>query len=128
LGRARLPRKSLDTIHRLLAYGSVAAALVGIAWSLVLVVAGRPGGRRFEQAQAAIVSVFVIAAASGGLLLLTSRAPRDGLHVLYAVVAVTVIPLARSFLGRASARFPAALLLVAFVVLGGVTYRLFTTG
>ena len=118
----------MDAIHRLLAYGAVAATLVGIGWSLALVVAGRPGGQRFEQAQAAIVSVFVIAAASGGLLLLSGAQPGEGLHFLYAAVALMVIPLARSFLGRASARFAAALFLVAFVVLGAVTYRLLTTG
>jgi D-alanyl-lipoteichoic acid acyltransferase DltB (MBOAT superfamily) len=91
-------------------------------------VTGRPGGRRFEQAQAAVVSVFLIAAVSGGLLLPTGARPSEGLHFLYAIVALAVIPLARSFLGRTSARSAAALLLVAFVVLGAVTYRLFTTG
>ena len=101
---------------------------MGITWSLVLLVTGRPGGPRFEQAQAAIVSVFVIAAASGGLLLLSGAQPGEGLHFLYAAVALAVVPLARSFLGRASPRLAAALLLVAFVVLGAVTYRLFTTG
>ena len=120
--------RTLDGIHRLLADGAIAATLVGIGWSLVLVVTGRPGSQRFEQAQAAIVSLFVIAAASGGLLLLSGAQPGEGLHFLYAVIALTAIPLARSFLGRARPRFAAALLLVAFVVLGAVTYRLFTTG
>ena len=101
---------------------------MGIVWSLVLVATGRPGSRKFEQAQAAIVSVFLIAAVSGVPLLLTGARPSEGLHFLYAVVALAVIPLARSFLGRTSARSAAALLLVALVVLGAVTYRLFTTG
>ena len=118
----------MDPIHRLLAYGSGAAALVGVVWSLVLVATGRPGGRRFEQAQAAIVSVFLIAAVSGGLLLLIGARPGEALHLLYAVVALALIPLARSFLGRTSARAAAALLFAAFVVLGAVTYRLFATG
>ena len=72
--------------------------------------------------------MFVVAAASGGLLLLSGAQPGDGLHFLYAVVALAVVPLARSFLGRTSPRSAAALLLVAFIVLGAVTYRLFTTG
>ena len=72
--------------------------------------------------------MFVIAAVSGGLLLLTGARPSEGLHLLYALVALAVIPLARSFLGRKTARAAAALLLVAFVVLGAVTYRLFITG
>lgn len=119
---------TLDAIHRLLAYAAVAAAVVGIVWSIVLVARRRPGGERFEQAQAAVISVFLIAAVSGGLLLLTGSRPGEGLHLVYTVVAIAVIPLARSFLGRTSARAAAALLLVAFVVLGAVTYRLFTTG
>jgi len=101
---------------------------VGIVWSLVLVATGRPGGPRFEQAQAAVVSVFVIAAVSGGLLLLTGSRPPESLHFLYALVALAVIPLARSFQDRTRARSAAVLLLVAFVALGAVTYRLFASG
>lgn len=119
---------TLGAIHRLLAYGAVAAAVVGIVWSILLVALGRPGGVRFEQAQAAVVSVFLVAAVSGGLLLLTGSRPGEDLHLVYTVVAIAIIPLARSFLGRTSPRRAAAMLVVAFVVLGAVTYRLFTTG
>ena len=119
---------TIDAIHLVLAYGSAAAAVVGMVWSLGLVATGRAGGRRFEQAQAAIVAVLLVAAVSGGLLLLSGSRPGDGLHLVYALVALAAIPLARSFLGRTSERRAAALLLVAFVGLGAVTYRLFTTG
>ena len=118
----------MDTIHRWLAVGAVVAALIGIAWSLVLVATGRPGGQRYEQTQAGVVAVFVIAAASGGLLLITGARPKEGLHFIYAAVALAVIPLARSFLGRTTPRRASGLLLIAFVVLGAVTFRLFTTG
>ena len=119
---------TIEAIHLVLAYGSGATAVVGIAWSLGLLATGRPGGRRFEQAQAAVVAVLVVAAVSGGLLLLSGSRPGEGLHLVYALVALAILPLARSFLGRAGPRRAAALLLVAFVVLGAVTYRLFTTG
>ncbi len=118
----------MDAIHRLLAYAAVAATVVGLAWSLMLVLRGRPGASGYERLQAAVVSVFVVGAASGLLLLLTGARPADGLHLLYAAVAVIVIPLARSFLGRTNDRRTALLLLVAFAVVGAVTYRLFTTG
>lgn len=121
-------RTSLDLIHRLLAYAGAAATVGGIAWSLALVVSGRPAGPGFVRYQAAVVSVFVVGAASGALLMLAGQRPTEALHLLYAVIAVAVIPLARSFLARAGDRRAAALLLVAFVVLGAVTYRLFTTG
>ena len=118
----------LDAIHRLLADASVAVTVAAIVWALILLATGRSGGRRFEHAQATVVSMFVTVAASGALLLLTGSAPRDGLHIFYAAVALMVIPLARSLFGRAGPRHSSTMLLVALVVLGAVTYRLFTTG
>ena len=47
---------------------------------------------------------------------------------IVAIVAIALIALARSFLGRTNGRAAAALLLAAFVVLGGLLYRLLTTG
>ena len=119
---------SLDGIHRLLAYGTVAVTVAGIGWSLLLVIAGRAGGPAFERFQAAAVSVLIVGAASGLVLLATGARPAEGLHLLYASVSIALIPLTRSFLGRANARAAGALLVAAFVVLGGIVYRLFTTG
>lgn len=106
----------------------VAAVAGGAAWSVVAARSGRDGGARFEQLQAAVVSLVIVAAASGLVLLATGSRPADGLHLLYALIAIGLIPLARSFLGRASGRRAAALLLVAFILLGAVVFRLFTTG
>lgn len=118
----------MEAIHRLLAYVAAAATAVGVAWSLVLAFRRQSVASSFERFQAAVVSLYVVGAASGLLVLLSGARPADGLHVLYAVIALAIIPLARSFFGRASSRGAALLLLVAFVVLGAVTYRLFTTG
>lgn len=118
----------MDVLHLALAYLAIAGVVAGVAWSAVLAVSGRAGGPAFVRFQAAVVSVLVVAAASGLILLFLAEAPTDGLHLLYAAVAVALVPLARSFLGRASGREAAGLLLVAFAVLGGVVYRLFTTG
>ena len=117
----------MDTIHRLLAYAAAAVTVVGIAWSLLLVLRSRQAAPGFERFQAAVVSLIIVGAASGVLLLLSGARPGEGLHLLYAVIALTIIPLARSFLGRTSERRTAVLLLVAFVALGAVIYRLFTT-
>lgn len=119
---------SLDEIHRLLAYVAVVIIAAGIGWSLLLVFVGRAGGSAFERFQAAAVSVFLVGAVSGLILLVTGARPVEGLHLLYAIVAIALIPLARSFIGRASARAAGALLVAAFIVLGGIVYRLFTTG
>lgn len=118
----------MDAIHRLLAYSAAAASVVGVGWTLVLSLRSRSGGSGFERFQAAVVSLFVVGAASGLLLLLGGARPAAGLHLVYALIAIAVIPLARSFNGRTGPRGTGLLLLVAFVVLGAVTYRLFTTG
>lgn len=118
----------MEAIHRLLAYAAAAAAVLGLAWSCAVALRGRPQARTFERFQAAVVSVIIVGAASGVLLLLTGASPADGLHLLYAGVAVIIIPLARSFSGQMSDRRTALALLLAFAVLGAVTYRLFTTG
>jgi len=118
----------LDGIHRLLAYAVVALVGAGIVWSLLLVASARVGGPTFERFQAAVVALLVVGAASGVVLVATGMRPTEGLHLLYAAVAISLIPLARSFLGRWNSRSAAGLLLVAFIVLGAVVYRLFTTG
>ncbi|MES2210574.1 MAG: hypothetical protein V4515_10385 [Chloroflexota bacterium] len=89
---------------------------------------GRGGGEAFVRFQAGVVSLLVVVAASGLVVLAGGARPREGVHLLYALVAIALVPLARSFLGRATGQRAAALLLVAFVVLGGVLFRLFTTG
>ena len=118
----------MDTIHRVISYAAVAGIAVGIGWSVLLAASGRAGGPTFERFQAAVVSVLIVAAASGLLLLGSGARPADGLHLLYAVIAIALIPLARSFLGRTSGRRATAFVLAAFVALGAIGYRLFTTG
>lgn len=118
----------MNTVHLALAYAAVAGTAIAIGWSAILLVTRRTGGPAFERLQAAVVAALVVGAASGLVMLAVGSRPADGLHLLYAVVAIALIPLARSFLGQGSRRVLAAFLLVAFVVLGGVLYRLFTTG
>lgn len=117
----------METIHRLLAYGVVALTAIGLGWAGWAFISRRPAGPAFERLQAGVVALIVVAAASGLTTLVTGSRPSDGLHLLYAVVAVLLIPLARSFAGPAGTRIP-ALLFTAFVVLGAVMFRLFATG
>lgn len=117
----------MNALHILLAYAAVAGAAIGIGWSVILLVTRRAGGPAFERLQASVVAVFIVGAVSGLAMLAAGERPAAGQHLLYAVVAIALIPLARSFSGRVG-RGPAAFMLVAFVVLVGVLYRLFTTG
>ena len=118
----------LDAIHRLLAYAAVAGTAVGIAWAIALAVQQRTGGPAFERLQAAIVSLLIVAAASGITLLLVGARPAESLHLVYAGVVVGLIPLARSYVGRLGGRGAGVLVAAAFLALGGLLYRLFTTG
>ena len=118
----------MDPLHRLLAYGAVAGAVIGIGWSAILTATRRPGGQAFERLQAVVVGSLIVGAASGLLMLAAGARPAEGLHLLYAGIAILLIPLARSFLVRSGGRRPAALLLLAFVIMGAVLYRLFATG
>lgn len=117
----------MDAIHGLLAYAAVAGVAVGIGWSLLLALRGQTGGPAFERFQAAVVTVLIVGAASGLIRLAGGARPSDGLHLLYALIAIALVPLARSFVGRASGRAATGVLVVAFAVLGAVIFRLFTT-
>ena len=118
----------MDAIHRVLAYGAVAIVVVGIGWSALVVGRGQQETGRFERFQAGLVSLLIVASASGGLMFISDSRPSELLHLLYAGLAIAVIPVARSFLGRASSRRAGLIVLVAFAGLGAMLYRLFTTG
>lgn len=117
----------MDAIHHVLAYAAAACAIVGVGWSSLLVFRRRVGGPGFEQFQAVVVTVVLVEAASG-LIQLSRGRPNEGLHLLYGLVAVALIPLARSFFGREGGRVGPVVLVVAFMVLGAVIFRLFSTG
>lgn len=118
----------VEAIHRVLAYGAVALVVVGIGWSALVVGRGQQRAGRFEQFQAGLVSLLIVASASGGIMFISGSRPSELLHLLYAGIAIVVIPIARSFLGRASSRRAGLIVLAAFAGLGAVLYRLFTTG
>ena len=118
----------MEIAHLLLAYASIAVVVAGGGWSIALILRREPGGPRFEQLQAAVVAILVVGAASGLMTLAAGRRPADGIHLMYAAIAIGLIPLARSFFGRTGGRRAAMLALATFGVLGAIVYRLFTTG
>lgn len=119
---------AVEAIHRLIAYATIPLIAAGISWSVFLAVTRRAGGAAFERFQAALVSLLIVGAASGAVLLASGARPGDGLHLLYAGVALALVPLARSFMGRRGGPGAAALMLAAFGVLGALIWRLLTTG
>jgi hypothetical protein len=119
--------EAMERIHLVLGYVAVVAVAVGIAWSLVAARSPEAGGRRFARFQALVVGLFAVAAVDGAGVQISGGQPNEGLHLVYAAIAIAVLPLARSFVPATHRRAWIAAL-AAFVVLGFVLYRLFATG
>lgn len=117
----------METIHRILGFGAVIAVAVGVVWSIVSMRTLAPGARHFARFQALVVGLFIVAAVAGLGLLITGGQPKEGLHALYAAIAIAVLPLARTFVPTTNGRAGIAVV-AGFVVLGFVLYRLFATG
>ena len=123
----RIEGAAMEMIHRILGYGTVVAVAVGLVWSVAATRSGASGDRRFARFQAVVVGLFIVAAVAGAGLLITGGQPKEGLHVVYAAVAIALLPLARSFVPATDRRAGIAVV-AGFVVLGLVLYRLFATG
>lgn len=119
---------AIEAIHRVTAYAAIALIATGIGWSLVLAATRRTPGPAFERFQAAVVSILIVGAASGAIILVSAARPSDDLHFAYAGIAVGLIPLARSFVDRRGGPAAAPLMLAAFVALGALVVRLLATG
>ena len=86
-------------VHRVLAivvaFSGVVAAVVALGWWRF----GRPGRLAVDRAVLGAIVVVLVAIGSGVVLLVLGSRPADGLHLLYAAVALLVLP---------AVRFPAA--------------------
>jgi heme A synthase len=117
----------VESAHRLIGW-LVAAAALAVA---VIAVIGwaRPPLRRhlLDWAVLAAIALVALDALVGAVVVLSGARPADGLHFLYAALALAILPAARFWGGRA--RGPrASLLAIAGMVLLGFTLRLFQTG
>ncbi len=118
----------LDSIHRILADVAVAATVIGLVWSLAATrTTSFSAGRSFERFQAVVVAILIVTSVVGLGRLISGQQPKEGLHLIYAAVAMALLPLARSFVPSGD-RYARIAAVAAFVLLGLVVYRLFTTG
>jgi hypothetical protein len=108
----------------MLAFAATALFLVSAAIAAVL-------DRWHEGARilaGVVLGAFVVQSGIGLLLLVGGEEPRDGLHVLYAVALVAVIPLALTFASEAPRRSRSAVLAVAATASLLLAWRLLVTG
>ncbi len=108
------------------------APLLAVGGLVLLVVLGvatatrRPARFATDRVILGVEAVVLLGVATGGVILLTGGRPADPLHLLYAAVAMAVLPVAR-FWSRL-ARHRAIALTVAALLLAGLALRLFQTG
>ncbi len=114
------------TAHHIIA---LLVAAAGLALAVVAAAgAGRRRSLRFAADRTILAALALVAVgiATGLVVLLTGGSPKDPLHLLYAVVALLVLPVAR-FWGRLAAHRTLALG-VGGVLLAALVLRLFQTG
>jgi hypothetical protein len=115
-------------LHLLLAFASLTAMAVVAGEGAVRLVRARPPGR-VASAGSGVVGVLLGMTAAGGLaLLLGGQRPTEWLHLVYALLAFGLVPLADSLAAQASPRRRAVARLLGALVALVVLARLFATG
>ena len=116
-------------IHGFLARVTLALVLVTAAWSLVLLATRRPLRPSLVGGLVWVVGLLGLTSLLGVLVWATTHPPKDLLHLVYGVLAISVLPGAWA-LGRSrpDARRQVLVLAVASIVLAILVLRLFQTG
>jgi hypothetical protein len=116
-----------ENIHVALAVAAAIGALAVAAVGVLGII--RPPLNRFWLDRLLLVAeaAIVLAIASGGVLFVAGERPGDLLHLLYGVLALMALPVARAWGGPRAGRRPGVMLLGAAVLLG-VLLRLWQTG
>jgi hypothetical protein len=115
-------------LHLLLALASLAVMVLVAGEAAVRVVRPRPPGRLAAAGLGAVTILLGMAAAGGLALLLAGRRPAEWLHLLYALLAFGLVPLADSLTTQASPRRQALARLLGALIAAVVILRLFATG
>lgn len=113
-------------LHHLIALLAAAAGLALVAVVAVGAAWRRPARFATDRTILLALALVAVGIASGLVVLLTGGRPDDPLHLVYAVAALLVLPVAR-FWGRLE-RHRTAVLGVGGVLLAALVLRLFQTG
>jgi hypothetical protein len=115
-------------LHLTLAFASMAAMAVIAAEGAVRLVRARPPGRVAAVGSGTVVVLLGMTAAGGLALLLGGQRPKEWLHLVYALLAFALVPLADSLAAQATPRRRAVARLLGALVALAVLARLFATG
>jgi hypothetical protein len=115
-------------LHLLLALVSLAVMVLVAGEGAVRLVRAQPPGKLAGVGSGTVTILLGMAAAGGLALLLGGHRPAEWLHLLYALLALGLVPLADSLTTQASPRRQALARLLGALVAGVVILRLFATG
>jgi heme A synthase len=117
----------MQPLHALL--GSVAMAVAALFAIGAAVAAWLDRGHRLvRRAGLAVSAVLVIEVLVGAVLYLGGARPAEGLHLLYGLVILAVLPFASSFASEAPPRSYTGALAVGGLVILLLAWRLLSTG
>lgn len=117
----------MSTLHHLLGWsvlGFIVAFVLGCALGAGLGI----GPRWIERGRLGLTGLVVVELAVGGLLLLGGSRPAEGLHLIYGLALLGVLPLASSFAAEAPARPRALVFAAGGLVMVLLVWRLVATG
>jgi hypothetical protein len=115
-------------LHLLLALTSLAVMALVAAEGAARLVAARPPGRLAAASSATVTILLGMTSAGGLALLVGGHRPSEWLHLVYALLALALIPFADSLMSQASPRRRALARLGGALIAAVVIARLFATG
>lgn len=118
----------MTDLHGSLGAVALVLAALGAAWSVATLVLRRPPGRLYVVNLVWVVIVLALTGALGVLQLASGAGPKDGLHVLYGIVAVAALPIAAAAASGRPERQQAVIGVIGTIVALILVLRLFQTG
>lgn len=118
----------MSEAHALVGQVAILLGLITAAWSVVLVITRRTPGTFYLGGVLWLFAAIALAAALGAVMVVSGRLPADGLHLVYGVLALGVLPGAALIASGRDARERSIVAAVSSIVLVILLARLFQTG
>ena len=97
-------------------------------WGLVIYIRKLPPSGGFRSTLVLTEGLFIVQGLIGIAMFLGGRRPHDGLHWLYGILLVIVLPIAASYTSGRDPRREPLVYGIAGLFMAGLTIRAFTTG
>lgn len=114
--------------HALVGQVAILLGLAAAVWSVALVITRRTPGTFFLGGVLWLFAAIALAAALGVAMVVSGRQPADGLHVVYGILTLGVLPGAALIASGRNARDRTIVAAVGAIVVVILLARLFQTG